>query len=187
MAQASNFRSGMILEIDNELWAISEAQLIQPGKGGAFVRTKLKNMKTGRVVDKTFRSEEKIKDVRVERKTMQYLYSDGEGFIFMDENTYEQVTVNEEFLGNTTNYLVEGNQVEILFHEVTPIGIDLPFFVELKVVETVLFKRALRNGEGISASVKINASIVAIFGAIMPEPFAMAEIFTALLPILHSS
>ena len=136
MAQASSFRSGMILEIDNELWAISEAQLIQPGKGGAFVRTKLKNMKTGRVVERTSRSEEKNKDVRVERKTMQYLYADGQGFIFMDENTYEQVTVSEEFLGNTTNYLVEGNQVEILFHEVTPIGIDLPYFVELKVVET---------------------------------------------------
>jgi len=136
MAQASGFRSGMILEIDSELWSISEAQLIQPGKGGAFVRTKLKNMKTGRVIDRTFRSEEKLKDVRVERKTMQYLYLDGQDYIFMDENTYEQVSVNKEFLGNTINYLLEGNQVEILFHEVTPIGIDLPYFVELKVVET---------------------------------------------------
>lgn len=136
MAQASSFRSGMVLEIDGDLWSISEAQLIQPGKGGAFVRTKLKNMKTGRVVDKTFRSEEKVKDVRVERKTMQYLYSDGQSYFFMDENTYEQVSVNQDFIGDAVNYLLEGNQVEILFHEVTPIGIDLPFFVELKVVET---------------------------------------------------
>lgn len=136
MAQASGFRSGMVLEIDGELWSISEAQLIQPGKGGAFVRAKLKNMQTGRVIDRTFRSEEKVKDVRVERKTMQYLYTDGQSYFFMDESTYEQISVNQDFLGDSVNYLLEGNQVEILFHEITPIGIDLPFFVELKVVET---------------------------------------------------
>lgn len=136
MAQASSFRTGMVLELESDLWSISEAQLVQPGKGGAFVRTKLKNLKSGRVVDKTFRSEEKVKDVRVEKKAMQYLYQDGQSYFFMDQNTYEQIAVDQDFLGDATYYLIEGNQVEILFHEVTPIGIDLPFFVELKVVET---------------------------------------------------
>ena len=136
MAQASSFRSGMVLEIDGDLWTISEAQLVQPGKGGAFVRTKLKHIKTARVVERTFRSEEKVKDVRIERKTMQYLYNDGSNFFFMDQNTYEQVNVDRDFLGNAVDYIKEGNNVDILFHDVTPLGIELPFFVVLKVVKT---------------------------------------------------
>jgi len=136
MAQASSFRSGMVLEIDGDLWTISEAQLVQPGKGGAFVRTKLKHIKTARVGERTFRSEEKVKDVRIERKTMQYLYNDGSNFFFMDQNTYEQVNVDRDFLGNAVDYIKEGNNVDILFHDVTPLGIELPFFVVLKVVKT---------------------------------------------------
>ncbi len=136
MAQASSFRSGMVLELDGDLWTISEAQLVQPGKGGAFVRTKLKHLKTGRVVERTFRSEEKVKDVRVEKKPMQYLYRDGDQFYFMDTSTYEQIAVDKDFLRDAVNYLKEGNDVEILFHGTTPVGIELPFFVELKVVET---------------------------------------------------
>ena len=136
MAQASSFKSGMVLELEGDLWSISEAQLVQPGKGGAFVRTKLKNMQTGRVVDRTFRSEEKVKDVRVEKKTMQYLYTDGQDYFFMNQSNYEQVSVDKNFLKNAVDYLLEGNDVEILFHDVNPIGIELPFFVKLKVVET---------------------------------------------------
>lgn len=136
MAQASSFRSGMVLEVENELWQISEAQLVMPGKGGAFVRTKLKHMKTGRIVERTFRSEEKVKDVRVEKKPMQYLYNDGGHFYFMDQSTYDQVTVDKEFLGNSIDYLKEGNDVELLFHGTDPIGIELPFFVELKITKT---------------------------------------------------
>ncbi len=136
MAQASSFKSGMVLELEGDLWSISEAQLVQPGKGGAFVRTKLKNMQTGRVVERTFRSEEKVKDVRVEKKTMQYLYCDGLNYFFMDQTNYEQVSVDKTFLKDAVDYLLEGNDVEILFHDITPIGIELPFFVNLKVVET---------------------------------------------------
>ncbi len=136
MAQASSFKSGMVLEIEGDLWSISEAQLVRPGKGGAFVRTKLKNMQTGRVIDKTFRSEEKVKDVRIERKTMQYLYCDEHNYFFMDQTNYEQVSVDKTFLRDAVNYLLEGNDVEILFNGTDPIGIELPFFVNLKVVET---------------------------------------------------
>ncbi|HDL19578.1 MAG TPA: elongation factor P [Bacteroidetes bacterium] len=151
MAQASSFRSGMVLEIDGDLWSISEAQLIQPGKGGAFVRTKLKNMKTERVVEKTFRSEEKVKDVRIEKKSMQFLYSDGENYYFMDQTSYEQVTIDKDFLGDVINFLLEGNNVDILFHEVTPVGIELPYFVNLKVVET----EPGMKGDTVSGATKI--------------------------------
>jgi elongation factor P len=136
MVQASSFRSGMVLELENELWQISESQLVMPGKGGAFVRAKLKHLRTGRVLERTFRSEEKVKDVRVEKKPMQYLYNDGGHFYFMDQTTYEQISVDHEFVSNTVNYIKEGNDVEILFHGSVPIGIELPFFVELKVVKT---------------------------------------------------
>ena len=136
MAQASSFRSGMVLELENELWEITDAQLIMPGKGGAFVRTKLKQLQSGRVIERSFRSEEKIKDVRVEKKSMQYLYSDGGHFFFMDQATYEQISVDREFVGNAVNYLKEGNDVEILFHGAAPIGIELPFFVDLKITKT---------------------------------------------------
>ena len=150
MAQASSFRSGMVLELEKELWQITEAQLVMPGKGGAFVRTKLKHMKTGRVVERTFRSEEKLKDVRVEKKSMQYLYKDRDHFYFMDKNTYDQVTVDADFLGNSVNYLKEGNDSDLLFHGSEPIGIELPYFVELEVVKT---EPGLK-GDSVSGSTK---------------------------------
>ena len=126
----------MVLSIDNHLWQVAEFQFVQPGKGGAFVRTKIKNLKTGRVIERTFRSDEKVNDVRVESKDMQYLYRDGSLFYFMDKQTYEQVAVTEDLIGDSKNYLKEAANVKILFNETTPIGIELPFFVELKVVET---------------------------------------------------
>ncbi|GBD94751.1 elongation factor P [bacterium BMS3Abin05] len=136
MVQASQIRNGMVLSIDNHLWQVAEFQFVQPGKGGAFVRTKIKNLKTGRVIERTFRSDEKVNDVRVESKDMQYLYRDGSLFYFMDKQTYEQVAVTEDLIGDSKNYLKEAANVKILFNETTPIGIELPFFVELKVVET---------------------------------------------------
>lgn len=133
MAQASSLRSGMVLQLDNELWQISEAQLVRPGKGGAFVRTKLKSLESGTVVERTFRSEEKVKDVRIDRKPMQFLYQDGDHFYFMDQSTYEQVSVEKDFIGDVIAYLKEGNEVEMLFHGTRAVGIELPNFVELKI------------------------------------------------------
>ncbi len=136
MAQASQIRNGMVLSIDNNLWQVVEFQFVQPGKGGAFVRTKIKNLQTGRVIERTYRSDEKVTDVRVESKDMQYLYRDGALFYFMDNETYEQVAVGEDLVGEAKNYLKEGEGVEILFHGEEAIGIELPFFVQLKVIET---------------------------------------------------
>ncbi len=136
MAQASQIRNGMVLNIDNNLWQVVEFQHVQPGKGGAFVRTKIKNLQTGRVIERTFRADEKVNDVRVETKEMQYLYRDGDLFYFMDNETYEQVAVGSDLVGDAQNYLKEGESVEILFHGSDAVGIELPFFVELKVVET---------------------------------------------------
>ncbi len=136
MAQASQIRNGMVLKIDNNLWQVVEFQHVQPGKGGAFVRTKIKNLQTGRVIERTFRADEKVNDVRVETKEMQYLYRDGDLFYFMDNETYEQVAVGSDLVGDAQNYLKEGESVEILFHGSDAVGIELPFFVELRVVET---------------------------------------------------
>jgi len=137
MASTSEFRNGLILRIDNDLYSIVEFQHVKPGKGGAFVRTKLKNLKTGQVLDKTYRSGEKVEDVRVENRTMQFLYKQGEDqYVFMNTDTYEQIFISKDILGKATDYLIEGMEVEILFDGNEPININLPIFVELEVTKT---------------------------------------------------
>ncbi len=137
MASTSEFRNGLILRIDNALYSIIEFQHVKPGKGGAFVRTKLKNLKTGQVLDKTYRSGEKVEDVRVENRTMQYLYKQGdEQYVFMNTDTYEQIFIEKEILGKATDYLIEGMEADILFDGNEPININLPIFVELRVIKT---------------------------------------------------
>ena len=137
MALTSDFRNGLILRIDGELFSIVEFQHVKPGKGGAFVRTKLKNIKTGQVLDKTYRSGEKVEDVRVENKKMQFLYKQGDDqFVFMNSDTYEQIFISKQVLGETTDYLIEGIEVDILFDGTEPITINLPIFIELKVIKT---------------------------------------------------
>ncbi|MEJ2627012.1 MAG: elongation factor P [bacterium] len=137
MALTSDFRNGLILRIDSELFSIVEFQHVKPGKGGAFVRTKLKNIKTGQVLDKTYRSGEKVEDVRVENKKMQFLYKQGDDqFVFMNSDTYEQIFISKQVLGETTDYLIEGIEVDILFDGTEPITINLPIFIELKVIKT---------------------------------------------------
>lgn len=137
MASTSDFRNGLVLRMDNELFTIVEFQHVKPGKGGAFVRTKFKNMKTGRVIDRTFRSGEKVEDVRVESKRVQFLYKQGsDQFIFMDTNSYEQFFISSDMIGNAADYLIEDMEVDILFDAHEPISINLPIFVELKIIKT---------------------------------------------------
>jgi len=136
MVQASDFRSGMAIDLEGELYWIVECQHVQPGKGGAFVRTKLKSVKTGRIVDRTFRAEERIQDVRIERKPMQFIYRSESQYYFMDTETYEQYPIDEAQVQEAARFLKEGDEVEVLFTRGAPIGIELPYFVELKVVET---------------------------------------------------
>ncbi|MBN2031101.1 elongation factor P [bacterium] len=136
MASTSEFRNGLTLILDGELYTIVEFQHVKPGKGGAFVRTRLKNVKTGRVIDRTFRSGEKVEDVRLEKRVVQYLYKDEDKFVFMDLSTYEQFPVLNEVVGEASKYLKEGMDVEILFHAQDPIGVEPPIFVELQIAQT---------------------------------------------------
>ena len=136
MASTADFRNGMVLEIDNGLVSIVEFQHVKPGKGSAFVRTKLKNVLTGAVVDRTFRAGEKVNEVRLDRKPLQYLYGDGQLYHFMDITTYEQFPVSGKMIGDQVKYLKENLEVTGVFQGDTILGVELPFFVELKVVET---------------------------------------------------
>ncbi|GAB4283792.1 MAG: elongation factor P [Coriobacteriia bacterium] len=132
----NNFKNGMCILYDGKRWIIQEFQHVKPGKGGAFVRTKLKELETGRVVDVTFRAGEKVDDVRVETKRMQYLYNNGAAYHFMDTATYEQVELPADFVGDAAKWLKENDEVEILTADGDMIGVEPPMFVELTVTET---------------------------------------------------
>ncbi len=137
MASTADFRNGMVLEIDGDLWAITYFQHVKPGKGGAFVRTKLKNVLTGAVVDKTYRSGEKVNDVRLERRPVNYSYTDGQLYFFMDANTFEMIPIAGDLLGpDQLKFLKENMECEGLVHDGKVISVELPQFVELEVTRT---------------------------------------------------
>ncbi len=137
MASTADFRNGMVLDIDGQLWAIAYFQHVKPGKGGAFVRTKLKNVLTGAVVDKTYRAGEKVTDVRLERRPVTYSYSDGQLYHFMDQQTYDMIPISGELLGgDQLKYLKENMECEGLVHHGDVLSVELPQFVELTVTET---------------------------------------------------
>ena len=137
MASTADFRNGLCIEHNNDLYTIVEFQHVKPGKGPAFVRTKLKNLKTGKVIDNTFTSGVKINLARIERRPYQYLYKDELGYHFMHSQTFEQTHLNEGLI-KTKEFLMEGQEVEITFHAdtETPLSCDLPPFVELKITYT---------------------------------------------------
>ena len=135
MASVSEFRNGMAIRFNNNIWTIVEFQHVKPGKGQAFIRTKLKQLKTGKVVENTFRLSENIEEVRLENREMQYLYNAGDDIVLMDNNTYEQINVSKELLGNQIDFLKEGNPVNIQLLEGEIITVSLPMFIELKVVD----------------------------------------------------
>jgi len=136
MISTNDFRNGLTIEIDGEIFTVIEFQHVKQGRGSAFVRTKLKNIQTGNVFEKTFRAGEKVARAHLDRKQMQYLYQTGELYYFMDTETYEQIPVSEELVGDNKKFLKENMEVAVLFHNNNPIGIELPNFVELKVVQT---------------------------------------------------
>jgi elongation factor P len=136
MADTSNFRNGFTMRLDNDLWSIVEFQHVKPGKGGAFVRTKLKSMSSGNVIDRTFRSGDKVEDVRIEKREMQFLYSDGDVFHMMDSETFEQIGVDRALIGAAADLLQENENTFVLVAEEKPIGVELPNFVEIKVTHT---------------------------------------------------
>jgi elongation factor P len=137
MASTADFRNGMVIDIDGDLWAIAYFQHVKPGKGGAFVRTKLKNVLTGAVVDRTYRAGEKVNDVRLERRPVNYSYTDGTLYYFMDANTFELTPISGDLLGqDQLKFLKENMECEGLVHDGDVISVELPQFVELRVTQT---------------------------------------------------
>jgi elongation factor P len=132
----TEFRNGLKIEIDGEPYVIVEFQHVKPGKGGAFVRTKFKSLKSGNVTDKTFRAGEKVDVPDLQEKTMQYLYGADKDRVFMDTTSYEQISLNEKQLGDSINYLKENMEIKVLYHKGLPINIEVPMFVELVIAKT---------------------------------------------------
>ena len=136
MISVNDLKTGLTLELDNGLWSVVEFLHVKPGKGAAFVRTKLKNVETGNVVEKTFRAGEKVAKATLDKREMQYLYKEGEDFIMMDTESYEQLAVTEAHIGDGVKYLKENMNVNILLHDGKIIGLDMPNHVELEVTDT---------------------------------------------------
>ncbi len=136
MADTSDFRTGMVINHRGDLWSIVEFQHVKPGKGPAFVRTKLKSVNSGKVVDETFRAGEKVEAVRLERRDFQFLFQDGDFFTFMNTETYEQVSVPRDTLGDVPLYITESDTCSVLLHEGNPLIVEPPLTVELTVTKT---------------------------------------------------
>ncbi|HHY12476.1 MAG TPA: elongation factor P [Firmicutes bacterium] len=136
MISTNDFRTGVTIEIDGQPWVVVDFQHVKPGKGSAFVRTKIKNVITGAVLEKTFNAGERVPRARIERREAQYLYSVGEDYTFMDVTTYDQTTISSETIGDGTLYLKENMNVHIMTFEGRVIGVEIPTFVELEVAQT---------------------------------------------------
>jgi elongation factor P len=136
VATTNDLKNGMTLDLDGDLWNVVEFQHVKPGKGGAFVRTTLKNVRTGKVVDKTFNAGVKVDVATVDRREMQYLYSDGSDYVFMDTQTYDQVHVGADVVGEMRNYLLENMTATVALHDGTPLSVELPASVELTITYT---------------------------------------------------
>ncbi|MEI2821490.1 MAG: elongation factor P [Marmoricola sp.] len=136
MATTNDLKNGMVLNIDGQLWAVVEFQHVKPGKGPAFVRTKLKNVESNKVVDKTFNAGTKVETATVDRRTMQYLYHDGTSYVFMDTGTYDQLEIADEIVGSAKNFLLENQEAIVATNEGRVLFIELPASVELEITFT---------------------------------------------------
>ena len=136
MATTNDLKNGLVLNLDGQLWSIVEFQHVKPGKGGAFVRTKLKNVLSGKVVDKTFNAGTRVETATVVKRDMQYLYKEGEDFVFMDNSSYDQIHVPAATVGEGASYLLENQDTVVALHEGTPLYVELPASVELTISYT---------------------------------------------------
>lgn len=136
MVSTNDFRTGLTIEIDRDVYQVVDFQHVKPGKGAAFVRSKLRNLRTGATIDKTFNAGEKVPRARVDRREVQYLYNDGQDYHFMDMETYDQFSMEKDQLDDAVKYLKENMNFQILMFQGKSVGLDLPNHVELKVVET---------------------------------------------------
>ena len=136
MATTNDLKNGMVLNIDRQLWSVVEFQHVKPGKGGAFVRTKLKNVLSGKVVDKTFNAGTRVETATVDKRAMQFLYKEGSYFVFMDSQSYEQLHVPAQTIGEGAKYLLENQDAVVALHEELPLYVELPAAVELAISYT---------------------------------------------------
>jgi elongation factor P len=136
MASTADIRNGVVLNMDGQLWTVIEFQHVKPGKGGAFVRTKVKNVMSGKVVDRTFNAGAKIETETVDRREFTYLYQDGDGYVFMDASDYDQITLSTAQVGDAANYLLENQTVTVALHNGNPLYVELPASVVLEITYT---------------------------------------------------
>lgn len=136
MASTSEFKNGLTIELDRDVFQIIEFQHVKPGKGGAFVRTRLRKMATGQVIDKTFRAGESVEIARIERRTMQYLYHTGEDYVFMDTESFDQITLLENQIGEQVKFLLDNSEVTVISHEERILGVDIPDTIDVVVSQT---------------------------------------------------
>ncbi|MGZ4649489.1 MAG: elongation factor P, partial [Kineosporiaceae bacterium] len=136
MATTNDLKNGLVLNLDGQLWSVVEFQHVKPGKGGAFVRTKLKNVLSGKVVDKTFNAGTKVDTATVDKRDMQYLYKDGGDYVFMDSSTYDQIQIGADVVGDVAHFLLENQEVIVAMHEGTPLYLELPTSVVLEITYT---------------------------------------------------
>ncbi|WGD36290.1 elongation factor P [Lysinibacter sp. HNR] len=136
MATTNDIKNGTVLKLEGNLWSVIEFQHVKPGKGGAFVRTKMKNVTSGKIIDKTFNAGMKIETANVDRRDYQYLYQDGDDFVFMDTSDYDQITVPAATVGDAVNFMLENQNVTIALHDGSPLYVDLPPSVEMTIVYT---------------------------------------------------
>jgi elongation factor P len=136
MATTNDLKNGMTLNLDGQLWNVTEFQHVKPGKGGAFVRTKMRSVLSGKVVEKTFNAGVKVEVAQVDKRDMQYLYKDGEDFVFMDSTNYDQISLSKQVVGDAVDYLLENADVIVAMHDGNPLFIELPASVKLKITYT---------------------------------------------------
>jgi elongation factor P len=136
MATSNDLKNGLVLNIDGQLWTVIEFQHVKPGKGPAFVRSKLKNVLTGKVVERTFNAGVKVETASVDKREMNYLYNDGSSYVFMDNQNYEQMSLSEEIVGDGKNYLLENQETVVAVYEGNPIYVELPASVVLEITYT---------------------------------------------------
>ncbi|MCM3576804.1 elongation factor P [Micrococcus luteus] len=160
MATSNDIKNGAVLKLEGQLWNVIEFQHVKPGKGGAFVRTKMKNITTGKVVDKTFNAGAKVEFATVDRSDYQYLYQDGVDYVFMDVKDYDQITVPGAVVGDAAKYMLENTQVVIALHEGTPLYLEMPASVVLEITYTEPGLQGDRSSAGTKpATVETGAEI----------------------------
>jgi len=160
MISAGDFRNGITIEFDNNVYQIIEFQHVKPGKGAAFVRTKLKNVKSGGVIEKSFRPTEKFAQARIDRKDMEYLYADGDLYYFMDQESYEQIALNAETVGDALKFVKENEMCKICSHNGSVFSVEPPLFVELVITDTEPgFKGDTATGASKPATVETGAQV----------------------------